>query len=1374
MHVLRRWIREKKEIYLIRKSGWFDKDFYKADYSGKIRHPIRHYIRYGAKEGKNPNSWFDGEYYLKQNQDVRTVGTNPFLHYILFGYKEGRLPNCNENIQENEESLSGYKEWAGRSRKKGIRHYFNVVKNTYYIWKSGEFDGGWYLLQYQDVYQTMTRNRVWRYRNNRNPVLRLIARILTNVCLHYVTKGVYMGYSPNSEFDTVFYMDQNADLCENSEINPFVHYLRYGKSEKRMPGKEEEESITHTFGGEYYTNVTDALHMYRELRRNAILSGVSESEWQAEKILDTILENLTLPRILISLYEFSYGGGEIMPIRLANALWEKDFQVGVHVYNSNECNSDVRNQLNPAIPVIFANHIGAMTAQLLTLDYNIVHTHHQACQSFINDVMAKNDKLNKQICHVATTHGMYENFNLELIKTIVNRNNLANRVSCWTYVADKNILPFKKCKVYDAERFIKIPNGMQEPVINYFDLQKYGIKKEDFVITIVSRAIIEKGWLHAIHAVESLHNLHPEIHLLLVGEGEVFEKYAGKYNNGYIHFLGFQKNPCDIFAVSQLCLLPTYYQSESAPLCIIEAMMCGLPVIATDIGDIREMLTYGDSVAGKIIPLKHGCVDEEELTSAIKKLIEDKSLYASAAQVSLQKRTVYLMDTVIGQYIDVYHKVIDKKLQLKIPENIYKKEKKIENMLWNARQKKKTPKVSVIVPNFNHAKYLKQRLDSIYGQTYQNMEVILLDDCSIDGSQSILKEYANRYPEQTKLVFNDTNSGGVFHQWMKGIRYASGELCWIAESDDYCESNFLESLVPEFEAPGIWLAYTKYVFVNENGVHDEKAFWNYMGRVHKEKWHNSYRNTAVCEIEEGLGIINTIPNASGVIFRNPGEMELFSDSRWYSMKICGDWVFYLTLLKDKNIAYNVGTTSYFRFHSNNSSVKTYVQPDYYKEHGMVADYLWDLYHPDDVVMLKQKEMVWDFYQQNIDNNREQFEQWYGFRLKDKFENNRHMSGDKKRTHILRAIHCGTKNKIVLLNPVKGISNRKPENTLEDNMNMVGKNTGNQVFVEAVKQQVHYVDDVWINPIKVKEYDTDNYVAVMPCSNYIIEGPQPLVRSLLDLYEQTKIPIVPIGLGAQSSKDGNTPRKLVQRLQKHVIAWLKLVSERTVSIGIRGEFTAECLELLGIHNYRIIGCPTAYMYLDGHFRVLQNPSAERTLFTTTAKSVQETKMLEMAIRGNSKWIMQMMTEFPQMLYNNILPDKKVIKRHFPGMQCESADFFNYVTNNAKIFFDYNEWNSYLRDKKFSFAYGSRFHGNMMALRNGIPTLWVTHDSRTSELVDTLHLPHTSIENALKYKMPEELIPLCDYKDFYQAWPGLLQNYIEFLEENGINHRYTDLS
>src|ERR1700747_3572036 len=103
------------------------------------------------------------------------------------------------------------------------------------------------------------------------------------------------------------------------------------------------------------------------------------------------------------------------------------------------------------------------------------------------------------------------------------------------------------------------------------------------------------------------------------------------------------------------------------------------------------------------------------------------------------------------------------------------------------------PKVSVIVPNYNHARFLPKRIDSILGQSFQDFELILLDDCSSDDSRSILSQYASN--PRVKIDFNEVNSGSAFKQWNKGVHLARGEYVWIAESDDYADPRFFERLV---------------------------------------------------------------------------------------------------------------------------------------------------------------------------------------------------------------------------------------------------------------------------------------------------------------------------------------------------------------------------------------------------------------------------------------------------------------------------------------------------------------------------------------------------------------------------------------------------
>src|ERR1700730_3220781 len=104
------------------------------------------------------------------------------------------------------------------------------------------------------------------------------------------------------------------------------------------------------------------------------------------------------------------------------------------------------------------------------------------------------------------------------------------------------------------------------------------------------------------------------------------------------------------------------------------------------------------------------------------------------------------------------------------------------------------PKLTVIVPNYNHERFLAKRLESILNHTFQDVELILLDDCSTDNSRLILSQSVRDH--RVRIEFNDVNSGSTFKQWNKGVHLAQGKYIWIAESDDYADVHLLERLVP--------------------------------------------------------------------------------------------------------------------------------------------------------------------------------------------------------------------------------------------------------------------------------------------------------------------------------------------------------------------------------------------------------------------------------------------------------------------------------------------------------------------------------------------------------------------------------------------------
>lgn len=271
------------------------------------------------------------------------------------------------------------------------------------------------------------------------------------------------------------------------------------------------------------------------------------------------------------------------------------------------------------------------------------------------------------------------------------------------------------------------------------------------------------------------------------------------------------------------------------------------------------------------------------------------------------------------------------------------------------------PKVSIIVPNFNHAKYLLARLESIYCQTYNNVEVILLDDCSSDESVAILSDYAKRCPDKTICRFNEANSGGVFNQWKKGLELATGELVWIAESDDYCSANLLEELVRCFQNPAVMLAFARTEFVR--GTPPVKAWTSeeYLSDLGLGIWEHPFIKSAHAMVKSGWAVKNIVPNVSGAVFRHPGKIRLLDDAQWLNLRMCGDWVFYLSIIRGGLVAYSPDATNYYRQHSLNTSVNAQKEDLYYREHEVVALYLAKLYQLDRADFKKQERQLYQHW-----------------------------------------------------------------------------------------------------------------------------------------------------------------------------------------------------------------------------------------------------------------------------------------------------------------------------------------------------------------------------------------------------------------------------
>lgn len=213
------------------------------------------------------------------------------------------------------------------------------------------------------------------------------------------------------------------------------------------------------------------------------------------------------------------------------------------------------------------------------------------------------------------------------------------------------------------------------------------------------------------------------------------------------------------------------------------------------------------------------------------------------------------------------------------------------------------PLVSIIIPNYNHSKYLDLRIQSCLNQTFQNFEIIILDDCSRDNSKEIIEKY-NKHPKVTNIIYNNTNSGSTFIQWNKGFELAKGKYIWIAESDDFCEEKLLELLVIKLEEEkNNVVSFCRSQFVDENGI----KIPPFINKENQEKTYNG--KTFISLFMADANIIN---NASSALFRS--DIIPLISSEYMKYKAAGDRLFWINLAKHGNVCMLKSPLNYFRQH----------------------------------------------------------------------------------------------------------------------------------------------------------------------------------------------------------------------------------------------------------------------------------------------------------------------------------------------------------------------------------------------------------------------------------------------------------------------------
>jgi polysaccharide pyruvyl transferase WcaK-like protein len=297
---------------------------------------------------------------------------------------------------------------------------------------------------------------------------------------------------------------------------------------------------------------------------------------------------------------------------------------------------------------------------------------------------------------------------------------------------------------------------------------------------------------------------------------------------------------------------------------------------------------------------------------------------------------------------------------------------------------------------------------------------------------------------------------------------------------------------------------------------------------------------------------------------------------------------------------------------------------------------------------------------------------------------------------------------------------------------------------------------------------------------------------LDVFSKFTIPVIMFGSGVQAGP-GERPE-----LDREDIDVLKAIHDSCESSAVRGYASAELLAEHGIDNVVVTGCPTlmwqrkpelrlrtptrdhaAFTFRDGLFSA--DPAMNRNQFVAIERLRQLSRQVTVALQGEEivlqdlymaeRWGVESgdqlkPTDVPDLFHHRRVPfDAPALRAevHRRYANRASAETIEWLSRSTFFSWDITDYLDLY--KTIDLVAGCRFHGNLLALANGVPAYYLTYDRRTEELVDLLQLPNQRLD---------QLDP--DFDPFEADWSGTERMYkelrsrmISFLEGNGLAHR-----
>ncbi len=887
------------------------------DVAGFAGGSLKHYSLFGWREGRNPHPLFDVDWYLQHSSGLSDQREEPVQQYLTKGWRELRSPHWLFNpvwyLQQNPDLLAA-----------DVDPWWHYLQTG---WREGRslhplFDTAWYLDTYRDVAEAGIEplshylQAGWREGRNPHPLFDSswyrqeydLAEAL-DPWRHYLQTGWSTGCSPHPRFDAAWYQESYLDVV-TLPTEPLQHYLDAGWREGLLP------HAGYVAKGEGQ----DRAPLYLELGGvNVVPDAALEQE-----TVDGLRAEGRRGRILLVTHDTQLGGAQTVLRLFADWLQASTrFEVAIVAVNGGHFRYEFEN-IGPVF--VLSDHAeedrAAALADWAGDDVHAIFVNSIASGSFYKYWQAETPS----VAFIHELPQILERYPEE-VGLVRDRANHVISGGPGVFAALKGDFGFDAARLTSAYSFI-------EALPAEDGLARRAAARAVFDVPEDRILVMGCGVLHwrkspdkFIETAQQVLAAGLDAEFIWLGGGPDEEACIQQVQEAGIadrvRFTGYEPEVAAKLAGADIFLLSS--QEDPFPLVALYAAQAGAPLVCfQDAGGIADFVQHGSGVA---VPF----MDIEAMGEAILRYGRDAAARARDGQLGRDQvantHTINAVGPMLLHYL-----------------------RQVAGL---------APEVSVVLPNYNYEDYLPQRLESITAQQFQDFELILLDDASTDGSPALLERFG-KTRAGTRVVLNEDNSGSPFAQWLRGMEMAEAEIVWLAEADDWCEDTLLTTLLPLFDDRNIRLASCMSVPVQADGtvIGDYPSI--YLDRINPGRWNGDFISTDHEEANDGLGIANTIPNASAVLMRrfdpDPAFVEMVT-----GMRLCGDWFFYIRAMKGGLVGFSAAPLNYHRRHGSTVTHKLEGSLRYFNELADVRGYIGGTYHQNEAAQAQ----ISQFLEQDI-------------------------------------------------------------------------------------------------------------------------------------------------------------------------------------------------------------------------------------------------------------------------------------------------------------------------------------------------------------------------------------------------------------------------